>query len=504
MADNIVYLYPDTNLFIQCRPLDQLDWSDWSEFDQVNLIVCRPVQREIDSQKNRGNDRAAKRARKTYSIFRRIIESNDEFLQVSDANPRVRLFLEAPSLPSSDLKDVLDYNKPDDEIVGCLDRFCKEKQDEDARLLTHDTGPMMTAKTHGLKVAAIGDKWLLPPENNTKEKENARLKQRITELEQREPSFRVNFLDGDGFIVDSLSIVHPVYDPLSDDEISCFMKSIKGLFPLASEFESGERAETVGDKLQDQLLRMTAVYRPATDEAISKYTDQDYPAWIDECEEAFSLLHRSLQSEIGQPSFAISILNDGARPGKDALVKITASGNFKIRPPRTNDDETGRNKRSKISLPHVPQAPQGKWIRAGLALNPFEDSLKEMVNLASISTNPYDFRSNLQTPVSLDYRDFRRDSNAFYYKPKRPKKAQESFSLECEQWRHGIGEKRFDGRILCDQHVEFIQGELSCEVHAENLSNPVRMTIPVEITIKRVSSADRARALIQDLADSAQ
>ena len=195
MADNVVYLFPDTNLFIQCRPLDQLDWSDWSEFDQVNLIVCRPVQREIDSRKNRGNDRAARRARKTYSIFRRIIESNDKFSQVSDANPRVRLYLEAPSLPSTDLKDVLDYSKPDDEIVGCLYRFIKENQNEDARLLTHDTGPLLTAETHGLKVDLIKDEWLLPPEHNESETEIARLRQRVAILEQTEPNFLVSFLN---------------------------------------------------------------------------------------------------------------------------------------------------------------------------------------------------------------------------------------------------------------------------------------------------------------------
>lgn len=40
-----LYLFPDTNLFIQCRPLEELDWTQWSAFDQVHLIVSRPVQR---------------------------------------------------------------------------------------------------------------------------------------------------------------------------------------------------------------------------------------------------------------------------------------------------------------------------------------------------------------------------------------------------------------------------------------------------------------------------
>ena len=38
-------LFPDTNVFIQCRPLEELDWSDWADFEEVHLIVCRTVQR---------------------------------------------------------------------------------------------------------------------------------------------------------------------------------------------------------------------------------------------------------------------------------------------------------------------------------------------------------------------------------------------------------------------------------------------------------------------------
>ena len=39
MADRILYLFPDTNLFIQCRPLSELGWDRWGAFDEIHLIV---------------------------------------------------------------------------------------------------------------------------------------------------------------------------------------------------------------------------------------------------------------------------------------------------------------------------------------------------------------------------------------------------------------------------------------------------------------------------------
>ena len=29
MSEKILYLFPDTNLFIECKPLAELDWSEW-------------------------------------------------------------------------------------------------------------------------------------------------------------------------------------------------------------------------------------------------------------------------------------------------------------------------------------------------------------------------------------------------------------------------------------------------------------------------------------------
>lgn len=39
VSGSVVYLFVDTNLLSQCRPLEKLDWSARDEFDGVRLIV---------------------------------------------------------------------------------------------------------------------------------------------------------------------------------------------------------------------------------------------------------------------------------------------------------------------------------------------------------------------------------------------------------------------------------------------------------------------------------
>ncbi len=505
MSNKVLYLFPDTNLFIQCRPLDQLDWSQWSEFDLVELLVCRPVQREVDIRKTLGNDRRAKRARKTYRIFRRIIDSDVGYSQVTDAKPQVRLSLEGPSLPSNKLRDVLDYSKPDDEIVGCVFRFQEEHPDADVRLLTHDTGPIMTAKSHGLKVAPIADEWLLPPEHSDSDRRISHLKERIRELEQSEPNFKISLVDDSGTEVEELHLEYTVYNPMPDDEISACIESLRSLFPIASDFGSRESAVKVDTTVRSRLYRIKKNYIPSTDEEISKYTDQDYPEWIDKCKEFFSCLHEKLQQKYGHPSFKFSIVNDGTRPGTDTIVNIVANGNFRVCPPRNEDDlPTKKQTKTSLALPCPPRAPRGKWVQESRFANPHFDPKSEIAKLTRGVVDPYNHLNYRATLNPHRFHDLRRDPNAFYYKPKRPTQPDKSFSFECEQWRHGIGDMWFDGEFFFKHETGTISGLLSCEVHAGNLSKPVRRRFPVEILIRSVNSRDRARELIDELVDSAE
>ena len=322
MSERTLYLFPDTNIFIQCKSLEQLDWSEWQDFSEIHLLVSRPVQREIDDQKNRGNNRVANRARTTYQLFRKIIHGRREYEVIRSTTPVVKLYLEGPSRPSPELEDTLDYSKSDDQIIGCLHKFRQDNQGADVRLLTYDGGPMMTAYSLGVPYVAVKDDWLLNPENNELERENARLKERITQLERTEPQFRIELVDNEGAILDRLELEHPAYNPLLNHTIDSLMDRLTTKFPKITDFGPREPGPRNHNPTIVDLVALRRVYVPAKDEEIDQYSDRDYPKWVRECREALSNLHEELQIEAGEPEFTFAISNVGNRPGNSALVNI--------------------------------------------------------------------------------------------------------------------------------------------------------------------------------------
>ena len=498
----ILYLFPDTNLFIQCRPLEEIDWSAWVEFDEVHLIVSHPVLREIDNQKTRGNNRVGRRARRTNSLFRDIIVGTEDYKLIQDAGPHVRLVVNSSWRPSPELADQLDYGKPDDEIVGCLHAFRKARPGDDARLLTHDSGPMATAKMLSLPYEPVPDDWLVPPESSDTEREKNRLQAELDRLKKTEPQIRLTCLDDYGKETDALHFAYTIYEPLTDDELTQLMESLRRHFPLATDFGSRDPAERV-PPLGILGHNIKEIYTPSSDEEIAAYRDEKYPEWLRSCEDELRHLHTALQGDALQTGFRFSAVNEGSRPANDALITFKATGRIQICAPPRREDEM----REPIQLPPAPSVPHGNWTQSPAELFGHTSEVADLLRNFQRQTDL--MRSMLPgyalpiiPPIKQPILPSvpKRDPNAFYYKPELPEVPTASFSLECEQWRHSLNPEVFDGDIHFDLNAGEISGALECVIQAENISDPVRKTVRIMITVTQVSASERAKALIKTLA----
>ena len=511
VTTSTLYFFVDTNLFIQCHPLQQLDWSRWRGFEQVRLIVSSPVMHEIDRLKTRGG-RVGKRARAASAMFREMLGQTHKL--VHDQSPRVVLSVEPQHTPTLDLTERLNYQERDHQLLGTVHAFGQSNPTSDVRLLTHDTIPLYTAQGLDLTADQIPDDWLLPPETTETERKMAALQAENTLLKAAEPSFSIHCEDQSDTTVERYHASYTWYEPLTEAEVHSLMQRLKARFPLATDFGSREPAERPAPPtVANRLFSTRQVFTPATDEEIEKYRDEDYPRWLERCEETLRAHHRTLQAETPVLGFAFLAENSGTRPAADALVTIEARGGFEIRPPPFDDTDEDREGEDKASgslesgaLPPPPVAPRGRWKNTvggqpGDVLRTFSLIGRSMQDLSGIANpDPHILTRPLAIP-SFDPPD-PRDPNAFHYKPRRPAEPQASFALECAQWRHDNEAATFFGEIHVPTDRDAAEGLLVCRIQAANLSKSVSCRIPVRIAIAHVSALESARGMVEALDDT--
>ena len=211
-----LYLFADSNLFLHYKPLHQIEWSQIGGFDVVEVVVCRTVQREIDALKDGREGRRTDRARRAASIFLEIAQNGPQERRA--ASPRVVLSLYGTSQPKADLGEQLDYSQNDDRIIGHLAQFREENPLADARLLTRDSGPVLTAGSLGIPCVVIPDEWRLASEPDDRERNIQELTRQLQELQAQEPEFQFSCEQQSDERPAHVEIVYEAFQPLTETE----------------------------------------------------------------------------------------------------------------------------------------------------------------------------------------------------------------------------------------------------------------------------------------------
>lgn len=482
-----LYLFPDTNIFLQCKPLDQVDWSSFAEWDNIQIILTRPVQAEIDNFKGKGNGRQASRARTTSTLIRKLLDADHQGIALH-ASPTVRLHLRHDLRRDESVAEDLNYDERDDQLVGTAWAFQKAKPTEDIRLLTNDTGPMASAKSIGLRYHVVPEDWLLQPEAGEAEKREKALAAEIAKYKNAEPLFKIS-VEHDGPIVANIS----AYAPLTQDEVQELLDRLTERHPLATYFGPAEPKErTIDQGLPSalsayRLLGATKeVFTPATPEQIEEYKEA-YERWRETCLELFKELHIKLNSRLNWPKLTVWISNAGSRPADDALVIFEPEGNFFLIPTghRKKISETPRPQ-----LPVPPSPPKGTWKR----LEPYMGALARLHGITHESMN--EAVTNLLRPPTLPSPP---DPNRFYFKEGRAGKISKGFSFTCQQWRHAHESEDFGMTILSPLQSGTQTGLLKVAVHAANLTTPATRHVPLRFTVEIGSCLSYAEQMLSAL-----
>jgi len=467
-------LFLDTNIFLQCKPIEQLPWEEISK-GNILLLISRAVQDEIDNLKQSGNSRRARRARIATSLFRQILESGNIIIRQSKSRVEVSF---SPPVNQDNFSDYnLNPSRIDDQIVFEALIYRKNHKKCDVALLTHDTGPAVTAKSVGLPCLLIPDEWLLPPETDSRDKRINELERRIQELEKTYPQIEIKCLDTDYNIINALPVKLPKYQSITEAQISSIMETIKTKFPLTTDFNYKSNTVPKSITISDVMN-----FLQPKKEQIDKYTNEDYPKWLEELAVLLEALNTRLDLKFRNIEFFISISNIGNVPAENLVVDFILYKGLLIPPPSEFLDEKETPQNISIAFPNPPAAPKSGWFATGVSTFPFTEF--QIPSLISQSFIP---------------RPSQRDKHTFYWKPNRPTTKTNKWTLECDEFRHQIKPELFEISVHFPPEFANKRTALEVIVTAKNIPKPVKYVLPIESEYITKDTMDYAYSLIDDI-----
>lgn len=480
-------LFPDTNIFIQCKPLSEVDWLALGDFDRVDLLVARPVQVEIDNQKGKGSGRVSKRARAVAALFGQALADAENRVIIKPEKPIVRMQLCIHLRPTNAPEGALDYTKPDDQLVGIAAAFQRENPDADVRVLTNDIGPRASAKAIGLSCAVVPDDWLLLPESDESEKRFKAVENELKRYKDAEPYISCELNRAQAPM--RVSGAYTVLGPMTEDEITAVMRDIRTRFPEDTDFGPRDAPpEAANPSLTKIFPNFAALSRqvgrqflPASPEQIDQYRRQDYPAWLAACEKLIRDLHLLLQQQVPPLNIPVLLRNVGSRSAENVRITFEAQGPFLIKPRSNGNAEAAE----RLKIPMPPKAPKGVWHNPLATL--FQD--RNLHAMPRISMQSFDMPHPLTRP----------DDDAFYFKPSRPSSSCESFIMVCKRWRHQIEALLVAIEAYPQDGASDVRGALHVKVHADNMTEPFAQTIPVSINVCKGDTYAEAKRLVDEM-----
>ena len=349
----------------------------------------------------------------------------------------------------------MDYGQNDDQIIGYLEQFRSDHPEADARLLTGDSGPILTASNLGIPYAMLDENWRLLPEPDDRDRKIRELSQKVAELAAQEPRFQIlcdqQRDDGSGHA----KVAYNVFLPLEPSEQNQLLRQLEDRHP-----------PTVTNRARVPAL------------AIMQYEAVDHPQWITKCQEIMAELHADIQQD-HFPEIIFRVVNIGTRPATNARIDIQVKGHFGITPSLMELKKQPLYQLYRRKLPPQPPVQPKPVVRGGLSLE------KRMPDLR----DPNLHRLNLMPPLPPQH-----DREAFYYHEKpiddTPAK---TISLTCDLWRHAIMPEVFTVRVVPSVIDTEVTGEIVCTVHADNLTNPATFKLVVTLSPEHQSALPLAR-----------
>jgi hypothetical protein len=466
-------LFPDTNVFLQCRALHEVPWGDTVQADEIALLIGAQVQDEIDRLKGDGNSRRARRARETNSLFRSALASPDESLPLRESAPKVTLRF-APALPQQrESAETLDLTRSDDQLLDEVMHF--RRTEPSAQILSGDTGMMLRARRLGVPLIPVPESWLLPPEKDDRDRQIGALRAEVAGLRSAEALLSLSLDDERSRQVETIAGSLPLYRDLTAEEVNGLIRAVERSHPEVKAFGSSAPAAKAPEGLGalGPLLAGLASFRAPSTDQIARYHD-DYEEWIGRARKLFEQLGPSLNIRHRIYKLRVALANTSSRPADEVLLELKVHGNVTLLASvgDNSPDLIAQAEKlpSEVVLPSPPSPPKGEYFYEALARN----AQFGQRDLASALHGYMPDYSGIRSSFK------RRDRHEFYRREDDDRPTTEA-SFACEEFRHQRAPEVFTVWVVTPLQGEIAKARLHIRASARNMNAPVDLYVPIDI-----------------------
>jgi hypothetical protein len=307
----MVFAFIDTNVLMQFRMFDEVDWPTEVGVSAVTLVFSPVVFTELDKYKWGGTRRQKNRARTVVKKLGALNLSTTPVLVRSgvqavalDAEPNDALFTQHR----------LDPQSADDRLLASYCGFLEEHRGARALILSADVGLATKGRSRRVEVVSPDDGLELPDEPDEVERELAQARRELAEIKSAAPDLRLTFGDGETHSEYDVHLVTAIDDETRGQLLAAWRKR----YPYAQ----GTPSTLTGPAGQGlSLNELMDSFR-----LISRKEDTDYNVGIDRVfqryEEFLDSWPASVNAQRRILPFNLVLENGGTAPATDVDLEF--------------------------------------------------------------------------------------------------------------------------------------------------------------------------------------
>jgi rRNA-processing protein FCF1 len=357
MNMHMTAVFPDTNLFLHYRAINEIDWCALVKARPVEIKIAPVVTREMDEQRVVHQVRRIRdRATSSIKLLRNYIGQN----QVRDG-VTLQFLTDDPTSEYAAAHN-LNLLLSDDRLIGSFMLYRDANPDARCILATNDLALTVKLTQRKIEFISLDDSLLLPSDPDPLEKKTKQLEAELLRYKSREPDLAIKFADGLNYR--RFRIAVPTDTPDLEPEIRAQLAAAKEkvkpvkLAPEPGPIDPNHAFAEIAEQIRQVTEGFQVVGRQFYEDynrRVEKYY-RDYERYLRDTADFKTLATRTIKLEL-------ILNNSGTCPAEDIDVQLHFPDGFLLynerRPPKPPEEPAVPSKEmslfSNLSLqPNIP------------------------------------------------------------------------------------------------------------------------------------------------------